>query len=45
MKAQIINLLLDLQHSLNLSYLFISHDMAVVERISHRVAVMLLGDC
>lgn len=43
-KAQIINLLLDLQHSLNLSYLFISHDMAVVERISHRVAVMLLGE-
>ncbi len=43
-KAQIINLLLDLQSSLGLSYLFISHDMAVVERISHRVAVMLLGE-
>jgi peptide/nickel transport system ATP-binding protein/glutathione transport system ATP-binding protein len=43
-KAQIINLLLDLQNSLGLSYLFISHDMAVVERISHRVAVMLLGE-
>ncbi|MDF7659215.1 ABC transporter ATP-binding protein [Erwiniaceae bacterium L1_54_6] len=43
-KAQIINLLLDLQQSLGLSYLFISHDMAVVERISHRVAVMLLGE-
>lgn len=43
-KAQIINLLLDLQHSLGLAYLFISHDMAVVERISHRVAVMLLGE-
>lgn len=43
-KAQIINLLLDLQNSLGLSYLFISHDMAVIERISHRVAVMLLGE-
>ncbi|WP_313686734.1 ABC transporter ATP-binding protein [Pantoea sp.] len=43
-KAQIINLLLDLQQNLGLSYLFISHDMAVVERISHRVAVMLLGE-
>jgi peptide/nickel transport system ATP-binding protein len=38
-KAQVINLMLDLQESLGLSYLFISHDMAVVERISHRVAV------
>jgi len=43
-KAQIINLLLDLQDRLNLSYLFISHDMAVVERVSHRVAVMYLGE-
>ncbi len=43
-KAQIVNLLLELQQSLGLSYLFISHDMAVVERISHRVAVMLLGE-
>lgn len=42
-KAQVINLLMDLQAELNLSYLFISHDMAVVERISHRVAVMYLG--
>lgn len=42
-KAQIINLLMDLQSELNLSYLFISHDMAVVERVSHRVAVMYLG--
>lgn len=42
-KAQTINLLMDLQQKLNLSYLFISHDMAVVERISHRVAVMFLG--
>ena len=42
-KAQVINLLMDLQSEFNLSYLFISHDMAVVERISHRVAVMYLG--
>jgi peptide/nickel transport system ATP-binding protein len=43
-KAQVINLMLDLQARLGLSYLFISHDMAVVERISHRVAVMYLGE-
>jgi peptide/nickel transport system ATP-binding protein len=43
-KAQVINLMLDLQASLGLSYLFISHDIAVVERISHRVAVMYLGE-
>jgi peptide/nickel transport system ATP-binding protein len=43
-KAQVINLLLDLQESLDLSFLFISHDMAVVERVSHRVAVMYLGE-
>lgn len=42
-KAQVINLLMDLQAELGLSYLFISHDMAVAERISHRVAVMYLG--
>ncbi|SFT57626.1 ABC transporter ATP-binding protein [Mesorhizobium sp. YR577] len=43
-KAQVINLMLDLQERFKLAYLFISHDMAVVERISHRVAVMYLGE-
>lgn len=42
-KAQVINLMLDLQEKLDLAFLFISHDMAVVERVSHRVAVMYLG--
>lgn len=43
-KAQVVNLMLDLQASLGLGYLFISHDMAVVERVAHRVAVMYLGE-
>ncbi|MDB5528158.1 MAG: Glutathione transporter ATP-binding protein [Devosia sp.] len=43
-KAQVVNLLLDLQQKFGLSYLFISHDMAVVERMSHKVAVMYLGE-
>ena len=43
-KAQVVNLMLELQADLGLAVLFISHDMAVVERVSHRVAVMCLGE-
>jgi peptide/nickel transport system ATP-binding protein len=43
-KAQVVNLMMELQEQLKIAYLFISHDMAVVERVSHRVAVMYLGE-
>jgi ABC-type glutathione transport system ATPase component len=42
-QAQVVNLMMELQAELGLSYLFISHDMAVVERVSHYVGVMYLG--
>jgi peptide/nickel transport system ATP-binding protein len=43
-KARIINLMLQLQAELGIAYLFISHDLAAVERISHRIAVMYQGE-
>ncbi|PIL18574.1 glutathione ABC transporter ATP-binding protein [Puniceibacterium antarcticum] len=42
-QAQVVNLMMELQAELGLSFLFISHDMAVVERVSHKVGVMYLG--
>jgi peptide/nickel transport system ATP-binding protein len=43
-KAQVVNLIIELQRTMKIAFLFISHDMAVIERISHRVAVMYLGE-
>ncbi len=43
-QAQVVNLMMELQEEFGLSYLFISHDMAVVERVSHRIGVMYLGE-
>jgi peptide/nickel transport system ATP-binding protein len=43
-KARVINLMMRLQAEMGLAYLFISHDIAVVERVSHRIAVMYLGE-
>jgi oligopeptide/dipeptide ABC transporter ATP-binding protein len=42
-QAQIVNLLVELQETIGLSYLFVSHDLAVVQHVSHRVSVMYLG--
>jgi len=42
-QAQVLNLMMELQADLGISILFISHDMAVVERVSHHVGVMYLG--
>jgi peptide/nickel transport system ATP-binding protein len=43
-KAQVVNLMLELQQAAGIAFLFVSHDMSVVERIAHRVAVMRLGE-
>ncbi len=44
-QAQVINLLLDLQQDLGLTYMFISHDLSVVKYLSHKIMVMYLGQC
>ena len=45
MRAQVLNLMMDLQQDLGLSYVFISHDLSVVEHIADEVMVMYLGRC
>ncbi len=42
-RAQVLNLMIALQDELKLAYLFVSHDLAVVRHVSHRIAVMYLG--
>ena len=44
-QAQILNLLMDLQESMNLTYMFITHDLSVVRHISNEIMVMYLGKC
>ncbi|MGN0658273.1 MAG: ABC transporter ATP-binding protein [Emergencia sp.] len=44
-QAQILNLLMDLQKEMNLTYMFITHDLSVVRHISNQIAVMYLGQC
>lgn len=44
-RAQVLNLMMDLQQDLGLSYVFISHDLSVVEHIADEVMVMYLGRC
>jgi len=44
-QAQILNLMMDLQDSMNLTYMFITHDLSVVKHISDDIAVMYLGQC
>ena len=44
-QAQILNLLMDLQDSMGLTYMFVTHDLSVVKHISNEIAVMYLGQC
>ncbi len=44
-QAQILNLLMDLQDNIGLTYMFVTHDMSVIKHISHNIAVMYLGQC
>jgi len=44
-QAQILNLMMDLQDNMGLTYMFVTHDLSVIKHISHRIAVMYLGQC